>query len=198
MTGRDDRSDADLAAAIADGDERAFESLYRRHRDWVIALAWRFSGSREESLDIAQESFIWLMKRLGPHDPGPSGEPFELRAAMRTVLYPVVRSIAFTRRRRDRTREIHIPGIARLAQADAEAAPSGSADLERHERLRALSAALDRLSDDHREVILMRFVDDLSLEEIAQALAIPLGTVKSRLHAAIKALRAADARAGKN
>jgi RNA polymerase sigma-70 factor (ECF subfamily) len=223
MPDRDDRSDAELAAAISGGDASAFETLYRRHRDWVIALAWRFSGSREEALDIAQEAFTWLLHRLHPPSPpapgvAPAGldlshlpplraaasnpaspesgaapaVPFELRAAMRAVLYPVVRSIAFTRRRRNRTRAIHLPALGRLSLAgretEAEAAPA-DAGAERRERQKRLAAALDALSDDHREVVLMRFADDLSISEIATALDVPPGTVKSRLHHAIQSLR---------
>lgn len=173
----DPRTDEEFVALANGGDVAGFEGLYRRHREWVVSVAWRFTGSRDEALDVAQDAFIWLMKQF----PG-----FGLRAKMRTVLYPVIRSIALTGKRRKRARDIHLPALLHLARGEANVIEG---ETERIERQRALARALDALSDDHREVILMRFVDEMSLEEIAHALAIPVGTVKSRVHHAARSLR---------
>ena len=89
----DPRSDAELVRAAAGGDEAAFLVLYERHRDFVFALALRHCGHREDALDLAQEAFAGLFRRL----PG-----LELTGKLSTYLYPHVvhRAIDLRRRRR--------------------------------------------------------------------------------------------------
>ena len=86
-------SDAELIAACQSRDSEAFEVLYRRHRDWVVALAFRFSGHREDALDVLQDTFAYLLRKL----PG-----LELHSRLQTLLYPVVKHLAIDRRRRAR------------------------------------------------------------------------------------------------
>jgi RNA polymerase sigma-70 factor (ECF subfamily) len=164
-------SDRELIELANGGDPEAFEALYYRYRDWVYRLAWRFTGNREDALDVLQETFAYLLGKF----PG-----FELTASMKTFLYPAVRHLsAAVRDKRHRfTSDNEI--LDELA-APASAEPDG--------RRSDLAAALSVLPDEQREVLLMRFVDDMSLQEIAAALAIPVGTVKSRLHNALRALR---------
>jgi len=98
-----------------------------------------------------------------------------------TFLYPAVKNIALTlRRKRGR-------GGAADAVLDQVAAPGDSP--EQRSREGDLIGVLAALPQAHREVLLMRFVDGMSLEEIAESLQIPMGTVKSRLHNAIAKLR---------
>jgi RNA polymerase sigma-70 factor (ECF subfamily) len=166
--GGDPRSDHQLIDACNQGDMQAFEALYRRHRDHVLRLACRFTGDRHAALDAMQETFVYLLGKF----PG-----FELRAKMTTFLYPVVKhNVQAASRKRPR-----------LAPSEAALEQAATVDPPAHDEL---AEALAGLSAEHREVILLRFVDDLSLKEIAQVLAIPLGTVKSRLHHAIGRLRA--------
>jgi len=168
----DSRSDQELIAAINDGDSSAFELLYYRHRDWVVSLAYRFTGDRELAFDVLQETFLYFVRKF----PG-----FRLTAQLRTFLYPAVRNLSIAARRkaeRFQSDENEAGAIEEMAAAEPLASPDES-----------LAAALEVLSDDHREVLLLRFVDGLSLAEIAEALSIPLGTVKSRLHNALASLR---------
>jgi RNA polymerase sigma-70 factor, ECF subfamily len=172
----DRRSDLELVDVCnvgdADSAAAAFEVLYRRHRDFVLRVARRFTGDRDLALDALQETFTYLLRKFPP-----AGAGLRLTAKLETLLYPVAKSSAITARRK----------VARLSGAsDAEleelpAPPERESD--------ALDAALARLSPERREVLTLRFVDDLSLAEIAAALEVPLGTVKSRLHLAIKDLR---------
>jgi len=165
------RTDHELVAAANAGDAAAFEALYRRHRDWVVRLAWRFTGSEHDALDVLQETFAYLFGKF----PG-----FRLTARMTTFLYPVVRNLSLNRLRKSR-REAPLPDEAeRSLPARGEPAPGA------HDDLRALLASLP---DGEREVLLLRFADGLAIKEIAEALGIPLGTVKSRLHNALRALR---------
>lgn len=133
-----------------------------------MSLAWRFSADREIALDVLQDSFLYLLGKF----PG-----FVLRAQMKTVLYPVVRHLSIAAASR-----------ARWNPGPHEAAPSSPAG-DDDERRRLLAEAVARLPAGHREVLFLRFADDLPLAEIGEALGLPLGTVKSRLHHALETLR---------
>jgi len=165
----DPRSDEALVDAANGGDEAAFEALYLRHRDWVVRLAYRFSGNEADALDVLQETFAYLLGKL---------PRLRLTSRLTTFLYPVVRHLAI---RAARKRRRHASGDEALSEAQAPDAPS--------QRREDLAAVLRVLPEAQREVMLMRFVDDMALREIAEALNVPLGTVKSRLHNALKALR---------
>ncbi len=168
----DARTDADLVAALNAGDASAFDSLYARHRDWVVTLAFRFTGDRDLALDVMQETFLYFVRKF----PG-----FTLTAQLRTFLYPAVKNFSIAARRKAVRLHSTADEQHELANAPATATPAGEAD--------ALAAALAILSKDHREALLLRFVDCLSLAEIAEATDVPLGTVKSRLHHALATLR---------
>jgi len=164
-------SDQELIELVNEGDPDAFEALYQRYRDWVYRLAWRFTGNQQDTLDVLQETFVYLLSKF----PG-----FELTASMTTFLYPVVRHISLTIRSKSRrftTDEEILSEIAAPALKDTQSSR------------KELAAVLTVLPDEQREVLLMRFVDDMSLKEIATALNIPIGTVKSRMHHALRTLR---------
>ena len=168
----DGRNDQELIAAINDGDAAAFEVLYYRYRDWVVNFAYRLTGDRDLALDVLQETFLYFVKKF----PG-----FHLTASLKTFLYPAVRNLSLAARRKTRRFQSGEPEPDKLESLPA-ANPRGS-------ETDALTAALASLSEEQREVLLLRFVDELSLAEIAVALGIPLGTVKSRLHNALGTLR---------
>lgn len=166
------RTDLELIDAINGGDDEAFEALYWRYRDWVVNLAMRFTGDSDAALDVMQETFLYFLRKC----PG-----FRLTCQFKTFLYTPVRNLSAAAREKAKrfhtsTDEIHEYSL------DA-AAPCGD---DSNEHLRHVLAGLP---EEQREVILLRFVDDLSLAEIAGAMEIPLGTVKSRLHNALETLR---------
>jgi len=164
-------SDQELIELANQGDSEAFGILYHRYRDWVYRLAWRFTGNNQDALDVLQETFAYLLGKF----PG-----FELTAAMTTFLYPVVKHISFALRRKNRR---FVSDDEALSELTAPAS-------QETERSRSeLGAVLAVLPEAQREILLMRFVDGMSLQEIADALNMPLGTVKSRLHHALRALR---------
>jgi RNA polymerase sigma-70 factor, ECF subfamily len=168
----DSPNDQQLIASINGGDAAAFEVLYYRHRDWVVNLAHRFTGSEDLALDVMQETFIYFLKKF----PG-----FRLTANLKTFLYPAVKNLSITARRK----------AARYQSTEAEqhALEETATDPAMLSQSEDLSNAMAGLSEEHREVLLLRFMDDLSLAEIAEATGIPLGTVKSRLHNALELLR---------
>src|SRR5207245_6775554 len=119
-----------------------------------------------------QETFVYCVKKF----PG-----FKLTAQLKTFLYPAVRNLSIAaRRKRDRLL-MDEAGSAALEQMPNDVSANQSGD--------TLKAVLHLIPDEQREVLLLRFVDRLSLSEIATALQIPLGTVKSRLHNALEKLR---------
>ncbi|MBL8990293.1 MAG: sigma-70 family RNA polymerase sigma factor [Phycisphaerae bacterium] len=184
----DPRSDLDLIAACNRRDaqaHRAFEALYVRHRDFVWRLALRFTRDQDLAADVLQNTFTYLAGKF----PG-----FTLTCRLTTFLYPVVRHESLAALRARRRAGGMSPGGAGLDDDDLLADLAGPASASNPadppgpgDDLRRILAVLPA---PQREAVLMRFVDDLSMEEIAQALEIPVGTVKSRLHHAIATLRA--------
>jgi RNA polymerase sigma-70 factor (ECF subfamily) len=168
----DPRPDDALIAAANHGDEHAMEALYHRYKDWVVRLARRFTAHDDDSLDVLQETFAYVFRKF----PG-----FRLTAAMTTFLYPVVRNLSLAARRKRTAAGRIISDDELLTLAPAPVQP----DDRRHE----LATVMQILSPAHSEVVLMRFVDDMTLQEIAAALSIPVGTAKSRLHNALACLR---------
>ncbi len=167
----DPRSDGELVDAINTGDDGAFEVLYFRYRDWVHSVATRFTRDHDLALDVLQETFAYVLRKC------PS---LKLTAEMKTFLYPVIKHTAIALRSKS----------LRFVSDDEALADLGAPPDPPPESARAeLASALRLLSAEQRETLLMRFVDDMTLQDIADALNIPLGTVKSRLHHALKNLR---------
>lgn len=177
MGADDPRTDAELIAAVErDWPDSAglLGVLYERHKAWVLGVASRYcGGDRHAAMDAVQETFIALLGRF----PG-----FELRGRLTTFLYPVARNAAITAARRRR-----LAGRAAVEPAGVEEDGPSS------ETFGPLRDAVGDLPEGQREVLLLRIVDGLSVGEVAMALGVPTGTVKSRLHKAIERLRA-DAR----
>src|SRR5690606_17751203 len=128
----------------------------------------RSSELDADALDVMQETFTWLIRRA---------HAIELRVAMTSLLYPVVRNLSIKAAQRRR----------RMIGADPDdlLAPVAAPEPDTAD----LAAIVQHLPAGQREVLLMRFVDDMPLEAIAAALEIPLGTVKSRIHNALRTLR---------
>ena len=172
------QSDLELVELCNGGSRRdataAFESLYRRHRDYVTRVSLRFCSDRDIAADVLQETFLYLLKKFPP-----TGEGLILSAQLRSLLYPVAKNLtlsAINRRRRDES----------PTDVEPDRLPDPDTVNPQHENLARM---ISHLSPRHREVILLRFVDDMRLNEISEALEIPAGTVKSRLHHALRALR---------
>lgn len=174
---RDSRSDEALVEICNHGDARAaeaaFEALYLRHKDYVLRVALRFSPDIDTALDALQDTFVQLLRRFPP-----TGEGITLTAKLTTLLYPIAKNTAITAARKAG----RFPVAADVTPEDVPARPvRDDRDLDR---------ALAKLPPGQREALTLRFVDGMSLDEIAQALGIPGGTVKSRLHGGIANLRA--------
>lgn len=167
---QDTRSDQALVDAANRGDAAAFAALYRLYRDWVFSLARRLTGDESLALDVTQEVFTYFLRQF----PG-----FVLTAKLKTYLYPLVRHSAISMQQKERrSRSPCLPPESQMLDTDPDA-----------ETRQSIAQAVGDLPPGQREVVHLRFADDLSLAEIAAALELPLGTVKSRLHHALAALR---------
>src|SRR5436309_1936495 len=154
----DSRSDLQLIAAINAGDAAAFEVLYFRHRDWVVNLACRFTGSEDLALDVMQETFLYFLRKF----PG-----FQLTANLKTFFYPAVKNLSIAARRQ----------AQRYQSSEAEQVFLESVAGAPQPKPNESGQVLANLPEEQREVLWLRFVDGLSLTEIAELMAIPLGTV---------------------
>lgn len=167
-----DPDDPALIHRINEGDGEAFEILYHRHRDWVFRMACRLTNSPHLADDVMQEVFCYFLGKI----PG-----FELRCELRTFFYPVVRNLSLNAVKKARRYDGGPDATIHLDQL-INPERSGEGDDVIHE-------IVANLSPDHREVLLLRFVDGMTLPEIAELTGIPLGTAKSRLHHALGSLR---------
>jgi RNA polymerase sigma-70 factor (ECF subfamily) len=168
QSGSDERSDQELVAAANAGEGGAFDALYHRYESWVVSLAMRFTGDADLAMDVCQETFLYLLSKF---------PRFKLTSRLTTFLYPAVKNLSIAARKKGR----RFAGGAEALDGVAGATAAETSEL---------TIVIGGLPEGQREVVLMRFVDGFSLEEIASALEIPLGTVKSRLHNALGALRA--------
>jgi RNA polymerase sigma-70 factor (ECF subfamily) len=165
------KSDEELIEAMNNGRQDAFEVLYYRYRDWVFNLAWRFTGSRSDALDVLQETFTYFLGKF---------PAFKLTCSLTTFLYPAIKHISLNIRKKNERF-----GSEKDISAEIIDPKENKADGNTKE----LASVLKILPDELREVLLMKYFDNMSQEEIAQALNAPLGTVKSRLHRALQTLR---------
>lgn len=177
------------------GQPAAFDALFERYKDYVYRVAYMTLRNSEDAEDATQETFIDVLRGLKRYD-------VEGAARFETWLYRVTVNRCKTRLRRKRLpsadweemqeRLERLPTDHELMARDADAQVDGNPEhlaLRQEERQR-LWAAVNRLSEIHREVILLRYGQQLSYEEIAETLDISIGTVKSRLFNAHKKLKA--------
>ena len=164
--------DDDLMRLARAGQAGAFEALVRRHQARVLRLCHRYLSDAGLTQDAAQNTFIELYRYLPRYQPQGQFEAFLRRVALNQC-----RMVARSRKR----------PIPQLPEQPAEEGP----DLRvlRAERQREISRALSKLSARHRDVIALRFGADLSYQEIAETLRVPIGTVRSRLFEGLKKLR---------
>ena len=168
-----------LLARCRHGDDLAWEALVRQYQGRVYAVAYHFMRDREEARDAAQEIFIKIYRGLGTMREGDRFLPWMLRLARNCCIDRL-------RRLKVRTPAAAVP-VEEAPQITAGDPSPEDASLE-EARHGLLYRAIARLGEKNREMILLREIQELKLEEIAEMLALPLGTVKSRSHRARLAL----------
>lgn len=182
--------DRALASRAAAGDIRAFNDLVRLYQRRVFGVALRMLGDRMEAEDVAQEVFVALHGAL---------KGFRAESQLSTWIYRITRNhclnrIKYLTRRGRKAMSAAASGLAadgsgedplsRISSSD----PSPARVLETQQDTATLKAALLRLSPEQRDLVVLREVEQLSYEEMADITGLPVGTIKSRLHRARAAL----------
>jgi RNA polymerase sigma-70 factor (ECF subfamily) len=168
----------DLIQRWKRGDKRAFEALVRRHMTDAFYVAYGYVGNAEDARDLSQEAFIKAYLARARFDEERPFYPWLYRILKNHCLNFVTRG----RRHLSLDDENEHREIASPAATALE-------DMEENERKRLVRVAIDRLSEDHREIIVLKNFKEHSYREIAEMLGIPIGTVMSRLFYARQALR---------
>jgi RNA polymerase sigma-70 factor (ECF subfamily) len=176
-----------LVEAFRAGKPGAFDAIVRTHQDRVYAFCVRMLADREDALDIAQEVFLSAYRNMA----GFRGE-----ASLSTWLLRIAANRSLNRIRQRATRAAReVMSIEPQEDSDSPFQPPGREEdrpdrmMESRETRKILEAAIANLDEDSRMLVLLSDVEGFSYEELSEAVGIPLGTVKSRLHRARMALR---------
>lgn len=181
-----------LLRKLKDHDERAFAELVAAYQGQVYSLVYRMVGSRTEAEDVAQEVFITVFKNIG----GFRGE-----CRLSTWMYRIATNhcrnrIKYLSRRRVHEHRQYDEELARLQPSSSVAGSPTTGEVARPDHMvegmqleRLVQEAIASLDEDHREVIVLRDVQNLSYQEICEITGLAVGTVKSRIHRARLALK---------
>ena len=172
--------DAECVKRVQRGDTESFEILVRRHQKATFNLIYRLLGDYDEATELAQEVFLSVYKSI---------HQFRGDANFSTWLYRIAFNHASTRRK-----SLNSKLQRDMALDDTEVLVDGALDpaasAERKEIQQCVQRALNSLGPDDAQIIVLRDLQDVPYEDIAETLDIPVGTVKSRLHRARQALKA--------
>jgi len=174
--------DAECVERLKKGDSRAFDDLFRRHREAAYRIAYRLLGNAEDALDVVQESFIHVLRGIGS---------FRGQSSFRTWLFRIVTHAALDRRR--------CRAVRSAASLDAESSPEPAATGERRrsptdeaaaaDLKEAIDKALMNVSEKNRVALVLYALEGMSYQEVAEVLGISIGTVMSRIFNARQRLR---------
>jgi len=182
--------DATLVHQVQDGDTGAFGRLVTRYQDRVVNLCWRMCGNLDEAHDLAQETFLHAIQKLNL---------YRFEASFYTWLFRIAVNECLSHRRKCKRVVLSLHGgdgkymtdqrDMRMAGRESTETQEPISRLTARELQDELVAALDRLEDDYRAIVVLRDVEGLDYQEICEVLDLSIGTVKSRLHRARLALR---------
>jgi len=181
----DTLDDVELVTRAQGGDRAAFGSLVERYQERVLNLCYRRLNDRELALDATQEAFLKAYRGLAR---------FRAESRFYTWLFRIAVNEATTahrRRARRRAGSLDAEGSEgeRLPEPAADESYDPQAEVSRGDERSVLMAAIAELDEEQARVVVLRDVEQLSYQEVADILEIPLGSVKSRLHRARHALK---------
>ena len=183
------RIDQELIRKAKDGDRRAFKMLVERYQKRAFGIAYGMLRNRDDAMDASQEAFVRVYRNLDSFKGDSSFYTWFYRIVVNVCIdhcrkHGKVRKLEYdeTYRRRDEA-EVgrNVSGNTRDMRPDVSLAQSEVGD--------AIKGALEKLSDNHRTIIVLREIEGMSYEEIAEATGCHIGTVMSRLHHARKNLQ---------
>jgi len=174
--------DLRCVAAAREGDSEAFADIVRRYQDRVFNTIYRLLGDYEEASDLTQQTFLRAYMSL---------DRFEGASRFYTWLYRIGVNAALDERKKRARNPRPMSDSAVLTTADDARRPGGSSETDdpaekvlRGEREEAVTRAIASLDELHRSVLVLRDIEGMEYDEISEVLAVPRGTIKSRLHRA--------------
>ena len=183
--GPDDR---DLVAQARQGDMTAFSLLVEKYQDRLFNATYRLCGNYQDACELTQEAFLRALRGIAG---------FRSEAKFYTWLFRIALNLTRSHQRRSGRRRVRslneLDGTLELASQASSlsggASPDPSERAEQAEQNSKVVAALDLLAGQYKTVIVLRDVEDLDYQQIAQIVGVPVGTVKSRVHRGRLALR---------
>jgi len=157
------------------GNVAAFEALFQQYQKLVFKNAYLITGTKEDAEDILQEVFVSVWRSRHTFNP--------TKGKLTTWLYRVTVNKCMEKRRKKNLTAVSLEGI------DLPETKSVDDVLISRQEYERLIEAMDSLDTKHRVVLVLRYFNDLSYQEIAETVGIPLGTVKSRINQALRLLR---------
>jgi RNA polymerase sigma-70 factor (ECF subfamily) len=175
------RSDEELVEACRAGETSAFDILVARWEDRIRGAAYRVLGSEDEARDVAQEAFLKAYRGLAA---------FKQEARFSSWLYQIALNLCRDRLRRRKTRAtVSLEELGETGPVMVETQPSAHERLQQLDLARTVRRAIEALPEEQREVVVLKEYQGLTFLEIAQALEVPVSTVKTRLYRGLGQLR---------
>jgi len=174
-------SDAELVQQALAGSQEAYHALVGRYATPAVNLAARMVQDRALAEDLAQEAFVRAFERLSSYDQ---------QRRFASWFFQILHNLTIDYLRRKRPATISLDGLQEAGYPEASSAPGARPDAraEQAALARAADAALARIRPEYREAVVLRYREDLSVQEVAVAMSVPVGTVKTYLHRARKEL----------
>ncbi len=180
------QDDLVLIERTKQGDRAAFDDLIYKYERRAYQYAYRLTSNSEEASDVVSDAFVRVYNAL---------QNFKGQSAFTTWLFRIITNCYLDARKKERSRPtVSLDNAMQSSEGDFERqveddGPGPSEELEKSERERLVQAALFKIPEYQRAMLVMYHVENLSYEEIAEALDLPIGTVKSRLNRARLSLR---------
>lgn len=175
------RSDEELVEACQAGEASAFDVLVGRWEDRIRGAAYRFLGSEDEARDVAQEAFLKAYRGLAG---------FKREARFSSWLYQIATNLCRDRLRRRKARpQVSLEALEEAGPVIVETRPGAHERLLARDQAERVRRAIDALPEEQREVLILKEYQELTFLEIAQALELPVSTVKTRLYRGLVQLR---------
>lgn len=178
--------ETELIERCQKGDREAFNELVEQYQSHVINIAYGMLSDGEDAYDAAQETFVKIYRNIGG---------FKGKSSLSTWIYRIVANVCNDMLRKRQRSAVVVSMSGTVSDEDdremdiTDNAPTPEEMAELNEEQRAVRIAISELSADHREIITLSDIEQLSYEEISEILKCPIGTVKSRLNRARSALK---------
>ena len=169
----DIHDDRILVKMVIEGDSRAFDTLFARHRDSIYAMLLKFTGNSDDVDDLMQEAFMKAYLKIGSYNP-----KYDFGA----WIYTIARNTFVDFSRTQKSKALNPQNIP-LEHSDTShiSAPTPEECIINAQQHAQIERYITMLPEDYRELFELRFIDEYSYEEIAEKLDMKLGTVKTRI-----------------